>query len=134
VSGPRFGFPVLALAACSGSPSAQPANESYTFTPEASRRYPQVMTPNAPTVAQLRRRGLEQSGWDAEPYACGPACDAVHIYAIFMGRRHQHPALSEHRYTCPNPRERMNPNEMNQDEWRCVDYGSMRKRERAHGR
>jgi hypothetical protein len=97
--------------------------EDYTFVPDPARKYPPVTDPAAPTVKALKARGLKQSGWDAEPFSCGPACDAVYPYAIFMGRQAKLPTPAEHRFTCPNPE---TPGE--QEEWRCMPYaGSFQK-------
>lgn len=98
--------------------------DGYTYEPDPARKYPSVTDPAAPTVAALKAQGLEQSGWDAEPFACGPACDAVYTYAIFMGRRSELPTPAEHRYACPNPEA---PGE--QEEWRCMPYAGLLQQE-----
>ena len=92
-------------------------SEDYTFEPDPARKYPPVTDPAAPAVKALKAQGLAQSGWDAEPFSCGPACDAEYIYAIFMGRQAKLPTPAEHRFTCPNPE---TPGE--QEEWRCMPY------------
>jgi hypothetical protein len=91
--------------------------DDYSYKPDPARKYPPVTDPAAPTVAALKAQGLEQSGWDAEPFACGPSCDAEYTYAIFLGRRAQLPTPAEHRYTCPNPE---TPGE--QEGWRCMPF------------
>ena len=122
----------VALAAFAGCTSAaeNPADrqpktavqeQDYTFTPKAERKYGQVRDPAAPTIGQLKARGLKQSGWDADMYSCGPACDAVYAYAIFFGNRRTYPAKNEHLYTCPNPEKAMA-----QDEWRCTKFAGIR--------
>lgn len=89
----------------------------YGFTPDPRRQYPSVVDRGAPTIADLKARGLEQTGWDAIRYACGPACDAVYPYAVFFGRRARHPATNAHLFTCPNPG-RPGP----QETWRCAPF------------
>jgi hypothetical protein len=99
------------------------ATENFEFTPDERRKYPQVADADAPTVAELKRRGLVQTDWDADMYSCGPACDAVYAYAIFMGRRNRYPAQNEHLFTCPNPETAGDV-----DQWRCVPFSGKRGR------
>ena len=122
-------IPIAAMAACSSEaetpPKRQPKivvqDQDFTFTPSPARKYAQVKDAAAPTIGQLKARGLKQSGWDADMYACGPACDAVYAYAVFMGHQHKYPAKSQHLYTCPNPEKAMP-----QDDWRCIKFAGIR--------
>jgi hypothetical protein len=111
-----------ALNACDGAAPAvttnsQVSDDQYRFKPNPSRAHEPVNDPNAPTIRELKTKGLTNSGWDAEMYACGPACDAVYAYAVFIGRRGAPPEPVEHLYTCPNP-----GTFIAQDEWRCRTF------------
>lgn len=129
-----FAAVMLALASSCGTGDGSPDNrqrgiaggpDDYTYEPDPARRYPPVTDPTAPTVAALKRQGLEQSGEESEPFACGPACDAVYTYAIFMGRRAELPTPAEHRYTCPNPEVAGE-----QEEWLCMPFSGALQQER----
>ena len=100
----------------------------YRAIPE--RQYRPVADANAPTIGELEDRGLVNVVYDGEMYACGPACDAVYVYAYFYGPEKRQftcyrkageglksclPQIAEFaEYVCPEPRKPLKLNE-----WPC---------------
>jgi hypothetical protein len=112
----------LMQAACDlGSASTADLAADSVFKPDPKREYPSVSNAAAPTIGNLKKRGFQEVNQDGEPFACGPACDAVYIYARFMGERKKWPERSVYRFTCPNPK-----SSVADDAWQCVPFTGIR--------
>lgn len=112
----------LIQAACdSGSAGTDNLVAASVFKPDPKREYPSVLRVDAPTIGDLKKRGFQEVNQDAEPFACGPACDAVYTYGRFMGERKKWPERSVYKFTCPNPK-----SSAADDNWRCVPFAGVR--------
>ena len=101
---------VMLLSAC-GQNLAPSKDQDCSFTLDPDRIYPQVNDPAAPTIAELRARGLDELDADLEWLTCGAgdySAHGQHNHAYFMGHRRNPEGrieLSDYQFTCPNPEE-----------------------------
>ncbi|HEY5710825.1 MAG TPA: hypothetical protein VIT38_02925 [Allosphingosinicella sp.] len=104
----------LMLAACGQTPSAD--NVALATNGDGPTRAElmanRILDPAAPTVADLRRRGLDRVDDEPMGWSCGPDCIADGFIAIYMGRETRRGP--ERLFICP-------VGEGDMETWRCRD-------------
>jgi hypothetical protein len=113
------------LCACGQASTAEEPNSSLGFAVQNDVYPAPVTDASAPTVADLRRRGLHQIDDEPMGWSCGDNCYADGFTAIYMGREsarnvaaHRQQALmggapvQDRQFICPVARGDM-------DAWKC---------------
>ena len=102
------------LAACGQAPATH--NEAAATEGDGPTRAElmanRIVDPDAPTVADLRRRGLDRVDDEPMGWSCGPDCTIDGFTAIYMGR--ETGRGPERHFICP-------VGEGDMETWRCRD-------------